>query len=141
MTTLHRALACLLIAAFWAAGPTLADELKGRITFISIKASSIQITVDKKPQVVRFDKNTQFVNASSIKDLGPPDLIKVEFTPGQPATKITKMAINAAEGEESERVIETLAGIVAAQSPELQEGLQAFREKRPVNFKTKDENK
>lgn len=50
------------------------------------------------------------------------------------ATELTKMLINAAEGEESERVVEALAGAVAAASDELQEGLSAFRERRPARF-------
>ena len=50
------------------------------------------------------------------------------------ATELTKMLINAAEGEERERVLEALAGAAAASSPELQEGLAAFREKRQPRF-------
>ena len=50
------------------------------------------------------------------------------------ATELTKMLVNAAEGEESERVLEALAGIAAARSEDLQEGLAAFREKRPARF-------
>ena len=44
------------------------------------------------------------------------------------------MLINAAEGEERERVLEALAGAIAAGSDELAEGLAAFREKRPARF-------
>lgn len=51
------------------------------------------------------------------------------------ATELTKMLINAAEGEESERVVEALAGALAAGSTELAEGLAAFREKRPPRFR------
>ncbi len=53
---------------------------------------------------------------------------------GGQATELTKMLINAAEGEETERVLEALAGAVAAASAELQEGLEAFREKRKPVF-------
>lgn len=53
---------------------------------------------------------------------------------GPLATEITKMLINAAEGEEQERVLEALAGVAAASSVELQEGLAAFREKRKPRF-------
>lgn len=50
------------------------------------------------------------------------------------ATELTKMLINAAEGEENERVVEALAGAVAAASDDLTEGLAAYRQKRPTRF-------
>lgn len=53
---------------------------------------------------------------------------------GARATELTKMMINAAEGEERERVLESLAGALAAGSADLEEGLAAFREKRPPAF-------
>ncbi len=46
------------------------------------------------------------------------------------ATELTKMLVNAAEGEETARVLESFAGTIAAASPDLAEGLAAFREKR-----------
>ncbi|MFK7764337.1 MAG: enoyl-CoA hydratase/isomerase family protein [Roseobacter sp.] len=51
------------------------------------------------------------------------------------ATELTKMLINAAEGEERERPLEALAGALAAAHPELEEGLTAFKEKRRPDFK------
>jgi len=53
---------------------------------------------------------------------------------GPRATELTKMAVNAAEGEETERVIEAFVGSIAAASPELAEGLAAFRAKRKPDF-------
>jgi enoyl-CoA hydratase/carnithine racemase len=44
------------------------------------------------------------------------------------------MLVNAAEGEERERVLEALAGHIAAASGDLKEGLAAFREKRKPRF-------
>lgn len=52
------------------------------------------------------------------------------------ATELTKMLILAAEGEERERILESLAGALAAGSGDLSEGLAAFREKRPARFGT-----
>ena len=57
------------------------------------------------------------------------------------ATEVTKMLINAAEGEERERVLESLAGAVAAVSDDLREGLAAFREKRKPDFDAGSDDK
>ena len=53
---------------------------------------------------------------------------------GPAATQATKMLINAAEGEETERALEALAGIAAAGSAGLEEGIAAFRAKRKPIF-------
>jgi enoyl-CoA hydratase len=45
------------------------------------------------------------------------------------ATSATKMMINAADGEDAERALETLGGISAAHSEELKQGLTKFRVK------------
>ncbi|MEM1388134.1 MAG: enoyl-CoA hydratase/isomerase family protein [Pseudomonadota bacterium] len=51
------------------------------------------------------------------------------------ATELTKALINACEGEERERVLEALAGSLAAGHGELEEGLAAFRERRPAQYR------
>ncbi|WP_170327603.1 enoyl-CoA hydratase/isomerase family protein [Ruegeria arenilitoris] len=53
---------------------------------------------------------------------------------GPIATELVKMLINAAEGEERERVFEALAGRVAAAQPELQVGLAAFKNRKKADF-------
>ena len=53
---------------------------------------------------------------------------------GPLATQATKILVNAAEGEETERALEALAGSVAAGSAELKSGVAAFRDKRKPNF-------
>ncbi len=50
------------------------------------------------------------------------------------ATRITKLMVNMAEGEESEAAIETLGGFIAAGSSDLAKGLDAFRNKRKPSF-------
>ena len=53
---------------------------------------------------------------------------------GGRATELTKMLINVAEGEDGARVLEALAGSIAAGSDDLQEGLRAFADKRKPDF-------
>lgn len=53
---------------------------------------------------------------------------------GPLATQATKMLINAAEGEETERALEALAGAVASASGDLKTGLAAFLERRKPVF-------
>ncbi|GGH24723.1 Enoyl-CoA hydratase/carnithine racemase [Cribrihabitans marinus] len=67
------------------------------------------------------------------------DLARQVLKRGPLATELTKMLINAAEGEERERVFEALAGRIAAASDELREGVEAFREKRKPDFGGKGE--
>jgi enoyl-CoA hydratase len=50
------------------------------------------------------------------------------------ATRLTKLMINMAEGEETESAIEALGGFIAAGSSDLAEGLDAFRNKRKPSF-------
>lgn len=53
---------------------------------------------------------------------------------GPVATELVKMLINAAEGEERERIFESLAGRVAASQSELQTGLAAFKDRKKADF-------
>jgi enoyl-CoA hydratase len=50
------------------------------------------------------------------------------------ASELTKMLINAAEGEERERVLDAIAGQLAAGSRDLAKGLEAFRNKKKTEF-------
>lgn len=53
---------------------------------------------------------------------------------GPLATQATKMLINAAEGEETHRPLEALAGGLASGSEDLRKGVAAFRQKRTPEF-------
>ena len=53
---------------------------------------------------------------------------------GTLATQAVKMLINAAEGEETERPLEALAGAVASASDDLKTGIAAFRGKTKPEF-------
>jgi enoyl-CoA hydratase len=50
------------------------------------------------------------------------------------ATRLTKIMVNMAEGEETESAIEALGGFIAAGSSDLAKGLDAFRNKRKPSF-------
>ena len=53
---------------------------------------------------------------------------------GPVATELTKMLINAAEGEECARILEAIAGRLAASAPELKTGLAAFKARKKADF-------
>jgi enoyl-CoA hydratase len=53
---------------------------------------------------------------------------------GPIAVQIVKSMINAAEGEDSDAPIEALAGALTATTQDLDEGVAAFRAKRPAKF-------
>lgn len=54
---------------------------------------------------------------------------------GPAAVQAAKLLIAAASGEASASAIETVASVLAAKSPDLREGVDAFANKRPPNFK------
>ena len=54
---------------------------------------------------------------------------------GPVAVQIVKSMINAAEGEDRDAPIEGLAGALTAMTQDLTEGVAAFREKRPPQFR------
>jgi enoyl-CoA hydratase len=54
---------------------------------------------------------------------------------GPVAVELTKALINAAEGEETERPLEAIAGALAASTEDLKEGVAAFRAKRKPKFR------
>ena len=94
----------ILAGLLLAPAQAIADTVKGRIKYVSHKANTIQIDVkNKEPVVVRFDANTQYKNTPGIKDLNPPDLIKVEYTPGSAATLISKVIFGLPPGVEIDR--------------------------------------
>ncbi len=90
-----KTVALLLVLPVMLVGHATAAQLKGKIQNISNKAKTIQVVnpKDKKVTVVRFGKNTQFVNAKSMKEFIVNDLILVDYEPGQVATKIKRVLV------------------------------------------------
>ncbi len=90
-----------LAALIFGSTSALADEVQGRIMEISRIAGTVQIDVPgQDPVVVRFDDNTQFIEADGVGDLSGGELIKVSFEPGQPATTIEKIVFGLPDGME-----------------------------------------
>lgn len=103
-------------ALLWAPSGLLADTVKGRIMEISRIASTIQINVpNQDPVVVRFGPETRFVETTGIDDLTAPDLIEVEFEPGQPATQIKKVVFGLPPGIEID--VQQMLGILTSGQP------------------------
>ena len=115
----HRRITCLalvLTSSLALSGGAVADTVKGRIDDISNKGSTIKLTPEGQPPVtVLFGPETQYVNAASVKDLGSPDLIEVEYAPGKPATRITKVVFGLPPGAEVS--LQELEAIRAGKEP------------------------
>ena len=92
-----------------------ADTAKGRIQYISEKSGTIQIKPKAgEPVVVLYGDNTAYEGVDGVAGLSEEDLIEVEFTPGVPASKITKVIFGLPEGVEIG--IEELLGILQGRS-------------------------
>ena len=90
-----------LTALLFGSTSALAGEVQGRIMEISRIAGTIQINVPgQDPVVVRFNDDTQFIEAAGIGDLSGNDLIKVTYEAGQPATTIEKVVFALPDGME-----------------------------------------
>jgi rhodanese-related sulfurtransferase len=91
----------------------LAETVKGRIMEISRLANTIQINVpNKDPVVIRFGPETRFIETTGIDDLTAPDLIEVEFEPGQPASQIKKVIFGLPPGIEID--VQQMLGILTS---------------------------
>ena len=79
----------MLPALVWAA------QMTGKVQSISRKASTIQMMNLKRNEVevIRFSKNTKFVNAKSIKEFIVNDKIVVDASPGEPAQQIKRVLV------------------------------------------------
>ena len=79
----------MLPALVWAA------QMTGKVQSISRKASTIQMMNLKtnEVEVIRFSKNTKFVNAKSIKEFVVNDKIVVDASPGEPAQQIKRVLV------------------------------------------------
>lgn len=91
----------LVFLGLLTSGSVLADMLKGRIMYISNKASTIQVDVKGgEPVVVSFDGSTRYEGVAGVKELSPQDLVKVEVGPEQRAAVITKVVFGLPPGIE-----------------------------------------
>ena len=79
----------MMPALVWAA------QMTGKVQSISRKASTIQMMNLKtnEVEVIRFSKNTKFVNAKSIKEFIVNDKIVVDASPGEPAQQIKRVLV------------------------------------------------
>jgi len=73
----------------------MAAQFKGKIQSISKKAKTIQVLnlKTKKIEVIRFGDKTQFINAKSIKEFIPKDVILVDYEHGKAATSIKRVLV------------------------------------------------
>jgi rhodanese-related sulfurtransferase len=103
----------LLLAATLLAGPARADELKGKVKSIALKASVLSLVVEGQGVVVvPWNQATVFVNAAAPKDVRPDELVVVDRpSPGEPARTITRVVAKVPEGIKSLRTDE-VAGLV-----------------------------
>lgn len=89
-----------------------AEIVKGRIQSVSKKAGTVQIGVKNEKVVIRIDENTEFDGFTSIKEIGPPDLIEVEREPGKSASRIKKVVFALPPGVEinTEQLLKIMTG-------------------------------
>ncbi len=65
-----------------------AELVKDRIQIVSQRAGTVQGEAKGKKVVIRTDENTKFDGFASLKKLSLPELIEVEWKPGQAAARI-----------------------------------------------------
>jgi len=91
----------ILLLSIGFAGSVQAEILKGRVSTVSKKASTVQINIkDKGPAVVRIGPDTVLEGFKGIKELNPPDLIEADQEPGKTAKSIKKIFFGLPPGVE-----------------------------------------
>ena len=90
-------LLCFTLTLAWGAR---ADTVEGAIEDVSSKANTLRLEVGGRCHLVLFGPQTDFVNASGVKDLALPDRVRVEHTPGRPAERITRLVVPLPPGAE-----------------------------------------
>ena len=93
-------LCLLLCATLTLACGARADTVEGAIEDVSSKANTLRLEVGGRCHLVLFGPQTDFVNASGVKDLALPDRVRVEHTPGRPAERITRLVVPLPPGAE-----------------------------------------
>ena len=100
-----------LTAVLLAAGPALAEEVKGKVKSIAVKSSVMTVVVEGKGVVlVRWDGATSLVNAKEAKEIKPDELVVVDLAAdGRAARSITRVVAKIPEGIKSLKTDEVAA--------------------------------
>lgn len=106
-------LALLLLLGFF--GSVYAEIVKGRVVDFSRKASTIQLDLKGKSEIIRFNEDTKWDGLAGIKELKKKELLKIDYKKGGFATNIKKVTFALPAGTEIK--IDELKKIMASGKP------------------------
>ena len=87
-------LTSLAIAAL--GGELRSAQITGTVEAIAGKAQTIQIldSASQNSTVITIGKETEFVNAQSLRDFALNDVVTVDMEPGRPAIRVTRAVVS-----------------------------------------------